>query len=116
MQPTPTGRRTAFVSLPDQNPIATKKRIQNPQYGLALTGSFRHIWALTKPATSVSSAHVSDPEMLASAIRGADLRVCQLSPRPEPSWLARLALPRVVLDFASFGPAMAFSGAMPRDC
>jgi len=54
--------------------------------------------------------------MLASAIRGADLRVCQLSPRPEPSWLARLALPRVVLDFASFGPAMAFSGAMPRDC
>jgi AraC-like DNA-binding protein len=59
---------------------------------------------------------VRDPEMLAQAIRGANLKPCQFSARPAPSQLARIVGPRTCLDFATLGPAMLFSGAMPADC
>lgn len=59
---------------------------------------------------------VLDPEALAAAVRNADLTTCQISKKPVPSRLARVMCPQVCLDFASFGPAMLFSGIMPRDC
>lgn len=64
----------------------------------------------------VVSQQVLDPEALAAAVRGADIVPCQLSERPLPSWIARVICPRVCLDFGSLGPAMLFSGSMPRDC
>jgi AraC-like DNA-binding protein len=59
---------------------------------------------------------VCDPEMLTLAIRGATLKPCQISARPAPSKLARVVGSRTCLDFATLGPAMLFSGAMPADC
>jgi AraC family transcriptional regulator, ethanolamine operon transcriptional activator len=64
----------------------------------------------------VVSRQVLDPEALTAAIRDADFVPCQLSVRPSPSMLARVICPGVCLDFASLGPAMLFSGSMPRDC
>jgi AraC-like DNA-binding protein len=64
----------------------------------------------------VVSRQVLDPEALAMAIRNANLVPCQLSDRPLPSRMARVPCPNVCLDFASLGPAMLFSGSMPRDC
>ncbi len=61
------------------------------------------------------SLRVSDPESLTAAIRGADYRPCQLSVRPLPSSIDRVACVNVCLDFASFGPAMLFSGSMSGD-
>jgi hypothetical protein len=52
-----------------------------------------------------------DPE-----IRNANIEPCQLSAQPAPSQLARVVCPHVCLDFSAFGPAMLFTGAMPRDC
>ncbi len=54
--------------------------------------------------------------MLSQAIRGADLKPCQFSARPSPSRLARMVGPQACLDFATIGPAVFFSGAMPSDC
>jgi AraC-like DNA-binding protein len=62
------------------------------------------------------SQQVLDPEALAAAIRNANFQPCQLSARPLPSRIARVICPRVCLDFASLGPAMLFSGSMPKDC
>ena len=59
---------------------------------------------------------VRDSEMLAQAIRGAQLKPCQFSARPALSRLARIVGSRTCLDFATLGPAMLFSGAMPADC
>ena len=64
----------------------------------------------------VVSRHVLDPESLAAAIRNADFVPCQLSAKPLPSMIARVLGPQVCLDFAALGPAMLFSGSMPRDC
>ena len=58
----------------------------------------------------------SDPEMLAAAIRNANIEPCQLSAQPAPSQLSRVVCPRACLDFSALGPAMLFTGAMPRDC
>jgi len=58
----------------------------------------------------------SDPEMLAAAIRNANVEPCQLSAHPAPSKLARVVWPQMCLDVFSLGPAMLFSGAMPQDC
>jgi AraC family ethanolamine operon transcriptional activator len=54
--------------------------------------------------------------MLAAAIRNANLKPYQLSARPSPSQLAQVVCPRAGLDIASLGPAMLFTGGMPRDC
>jgi AraC-like DNA-binding protein len=59
---------------------------------------------------------VIDPEALAGAVRHANLQPCQLSVRPSPSKIARLICQSVCLEFASLGPAMLFSGAMPQGC
>lgn len=59
---------------------------------------------------------VLDPEALAAAVRHANLQPCQLSVRPSPSSIARVICQSVCLEFASLGPAMLFSGAMPQGC
>lgn len=58
---------------------------------------------------------VSDPDLLVTGVRGASLHPCQLSSRTVPSKLARLVLPNTCLDMVRLGPAMLFSGEMPRD-
>lgn len=63
----------------------------------------------------VISQQVLDPEALAAAIRNANFQPCQLSVRPSPSRLARVMCQSICLDFASLGPAMLFSGTMPKD-
>lgn len=57
-----------------------------------------------------------DPEALMDAIRDADLEPLQLDRRPAESRMARMAFPRACLDITELGPAMLFTGAMPRDC
>jgi AraC-like DNA-binding protein len=64
----------------------------------------------------VVSMQVLDPEALAAAIRNANFVPCQLSVKPSPSMIARVMCEKVCLDFASLGPAMLFSGSMPKDC
>lgn len=64
----------------------------------------------------VVSQRILDPEALATAVRSANLDICQLSRRPLPSMIGRVLCQRVCLDFASLGPAMALSGAMPQEC
>lgn len=49
-------------------------------------------------------------------VRGADLQTCQLSRGPALSELARVHFSRSCLDMVHLGPAMLFTGAMPRDC
>ena len=56
-----------------------------------------------------------DPEMLMEGIRDSHLMPCQLSSRPAPSRIARLTGSRIGLDLVSLGPAMLFSGAMPKE-
>ena len=58
---------------------------------------------------------VLDPEALAAAIRNANFEPCQISVRPSPSRIARVMCETVCLDYATLGPAMLFSGAMPMD-
>jgi AraC-like DNA-binding protein len=64
----------------------------------------------------VLSQQILDPEALTAAVRNANLQTCQLSGRPLPSMIARVMCEKVCLDFASLGPAMLFSGAMPQGC
>jgi AraC-like DNA-binding protein len=64
----------------------------------------------------VVSQQILDPEALATAVRSTNLDICQLSRRPLTSMIGRVMCQRVCLDFASLGPAMAFSGSMPQDC
>jgi len=64
----------------------------------------------------VVSQRILDPEALAAVIRNADFQPCQLSIGSSPSWIARVMCENVCLDFASLGPAMLFSGVMPKDC
>ena len=59
---------------------------------------------------------VLDPEALADAVKHANLEPCQLSVRPAPSMIAWVQCPQVRLEFAALGPAMLFTGTMPRDC
>lgn len=68
------------------------------------------------PPSAVVALEVLDPEMLAEAIRDADLKPCQLSDRPAPSMVARVQCPRICLDLVAVGPAMLYEGAMPPDC
>ena len=70
-----------------------------------------------EPSTPVFSTTLwtPDPEMFVNAIRGANLRPCQLG-APAPSAYARLDCPRVTLDLASVGTAMSFSGKASADC
>jgi AraC-like DNA-binding protein len=68
------------------------------------------------PLPPILRLDVRDPEILAEAIRGANLKPCLLNARPAPSRLARVVGPRTCLDFATLGSAMLFSGAMPADC
>lgn len=49
------------------------------------------------------------------AIREASLIPCQLSTRPAASWIARWNAPAFGLDLVSLGPAMLFSGTMPKE-
>ena len=69
-----------------------------------------------KLSQSVISQQVLDPEALAAAIRDANLIPCQLSGKPSLSRMTRVVCPRMCLDFASLGPAMLFSGSMPKEC
>jgi AraC family ethanolamine operon transcriptional activator len=59
---------------------------------------------------------ILDPEGLNAVIRNASFEPCQLSVRQLPSMIARVMCQNVCLDFASLGPAMLFSGSMPKDC
>lgn len=59
---------------------------------------------------------ILDPEALAAAIRNASVQPCQLSVKPSPSRIARVMCKNVCLDLAWLGPAMLFSGTMPKDC
>ena len=63
----------------------------------------------------IAYAEFLDPEMLMQGIRGSHLMPCQLSARPARSRIARLNGSRVGLDLVSLGPAMLFSGAMPKE-
>jgi AraC-like DNA-binding protein len=63
----------------------------------------------------ISTQSIRDPERLISAVRGADLEPCQLSASGSSSNLARLLLPDTCLDMVRLGPAMLFTGMMPRD-
>lgn len=63
----------------------------------------------------IAYAEFVDPEMLMEGIRDSQLMPCQLSPRPAVSWIARLNASRIGLDLVSLGPAMLFSGAMPKE-
>lgn len=63
------------------------------------------------PPSPASRLIVEDPEGLANAIDGANLRPTRLDRRPAPSELARLRMPSSCFDFARIGPAMLFSGA-----
>jgi AraC-like DNA-binding protein len=63
----------------------------------------------------IAYAEFLDPEMLMEGIRDSQLMPCQLSPRPSASWIGRLNAPRIGLDLVSLGPAMLFSGAMPKE-
>ena len=67
-------------------------------------------------AAPVSRFRTSDPEILAAAIRRATLESCQLSSRSVESRLARVVCPQSCIDLLSFGPAMLFSGVMPKAC
>jgi AraC-like DNA-binding protein len=69
-----------------------------------------------KDERPVTSQQVLDPEMLVTAIRNADLEPCQLSARPALSKITRVLCPRMCLDLVSIGPAMLYTGAMPKDC
>ena len=64
----------------------------------------------------VRKFHTTAPELLAEALRGAELHPCQLSHRPAPSDLTRVLLPGACVDMANLGADMLFTGAMPRDC
>lgn len=70
---------------------------------------------MQSPSPAVTACRVLDPEALVTAIRDARLDACQVSRRPAPSRLGRVACPGVCLDFAALGPAMLFHGAMPGD-
>jgi len=63
----------------------------------------------------IISQQIFDPEALAAAIHNATFQPCQLSSGPSASKLTRIICPEVCLDFASLGPAMLFSGTMPKD-
>lgn len=63
----------------------------------------------------LSKQVVTDPDLLVTGIRGASLQPCQLSSQSTASKLARLVLPSSCLDLVRLGPAMLFSGEMPRD-
>ena len=60
-------------------------------------------------------AEFLDPEMLMEGIRDSHLIPCQLSARPAASWIGRWSASRIGLDLVSLGPAMIFSGAMPKE-
>jgi AraC-like DNA-binding protein len=62
------------------------------------------------------SMRFCEPEMLATAVRGAKIQPVQLSSRPAESVLSRVSLERCCLDIADLGPAMHFSSSMPEDC
>lgn len=71
---------------------------------------------MQSPEPLLSKLVVNDPDLLVTGVRGASLQPCQLSARVTPSKLARLVLPTTCLDMVHLGPAMLFSGEMPRDC
>ncbi len=64
----------------------------------------------------IYSERISDPDLLHAAIRGAHLDPCQLSSGTPPSLLSRVVLPGMCLDLVRLGPAMLFTGQMPKDC
>lgn len=64
---------------------------------------------------AIAYAEFLDPEMLMQGIRDSHLMPCQLSARPSASRIARLNGSRIGLDLVSLGPAMLFSGAMPKE-
>lgn len=59
---------------------------------------------------------ISDPERLVGAMRGAEMRPCQLSRQSSPSELCRLVFSTSCLDLVRFGPAMLLTGTTPADC
>jgi len=54
--------------------------------------------------------------MLANALRGANLKPCQIHHGAAASEFSRVQIGDACLDMVSLGPAMLFSGAMPSDC
>jgi AraC-like DNA-binding protein len=67
-------------------------------------------------AASLASVEFLDPELLREAIRDSALTPCLLSGRPLPTWMGRLASPRLCLDLVALGPAMMISGEMSKGC
>ena len=80
------------------------------------SGCMPSVAAVNDPTTPIACLQVLDPEALADAIKQANLEACQLSARPAPSRIAWVQCPRVRLEFAALGPAMLFTGTMPREC
>jgi AraC family transcriptional regulator, ethanolamine operon transcriptional activator len=64
---------------------------------------------------AVSTMRVTDSDVLAAGIRGADLEPCQLSGGPRASELVRVPWGGACLDVARLGPSMRFAGAMAPD-
>lgn len=64
---------------------------------------------------AVTAVDVLDLDLLVDAIRGTFLDPCLLGGRFRPSTLRRVVCPEVCLDLSVIGPAMLFTGAMPRD-
>ena len=83
---------------------------------LADGGREASIAAVDDATMPVACLQVLDSESLADAVKHANLSACQLSARPAPSMIARVLCPQARLEFAALGPAMLFTGAMPRDC
>jgi AraC-like DNA-binding protein len=65
---------------------------------------------MSQPLSAAARLLVDDPEGLANAIHGAKLRPMRLRGDRMSCELSRLHLPRLCLDVAKLGPAMAFSG------
>ena len=96
-----------------------RKRNPYPKSAMNLLADGRrdaNIAAMHDPTMPVACLQVLDPETLADAVKHANFSACQLSARPAPSMIARVLCPRVRLEFAGLGPAMLFTGVMPRDC
>ena len=67
------------------------------------------------PSPPIWHVRFTDSDQLVEGIRGAHLEPCQLSAAPAPSELARVTCGSACLDLALVGPAMHFTGIMPKE-
>lgn len=96
-------------------PVKTLSQIRT-ETAFRFATHLRIITGMPASQMPVFAQTILHPEGLTAAIRSASLEPCQLSASPMASRLARVSCPKVCLDFVEIGPAMLFSGVMPRDC